>query len=143
MKSYFDQVVDFHKAFGLQVSEAWTPPEKELFELRANLVAEELNELSEELTKLLRGDGDPAAIAKEMADLVYVILGFAAVMGIPFDKVFEEVHRSNMSKLGKDGKPIYREDGKVLKSDLYVPANIQQFFEHLQGYFPQPKKTNE
>lgn len=140
MKTMYDMIVEFHKAFNLPVLPEFTKPEEDLFNLRVELVAEELNELTEELVKLQNGKGDPAAIAKEMADVVYVILGFAAVLGIPFDKVFEEVHKSNMSKLGADGKPVYREDGKVLKSDMYRPPNIQQFFENLQGFFPPPKK---
>ena len=64
-------------------------------------------------------------IAKELSDLLYVVYGCADVLGIPMDECFAEVHRSNMSKLDKDGKPVLREDGKILKSELYTPANLK------------------
>jgi len=68
-------------------------------------------------------------LAKELADLLYVVYGTAAAYGIPIDDVYREVHRSNMSKLGPDGKPIYREDGKVLKGPNYTPADIQKVLD--------------
>ena len=65
-------------------------------------------------------------LAKELADLVYVTYRMALVMGIDLDSVFTEVHRSNMSKLGDDGKPLYREDGKVLKGPNYEEARVKE-----------------
>jgi predicted HAD superfamily Cof-like phosphohydrolase len=64
-------------------------------------------------------------LAKELCDLIYVILGTAISYGIPLDKCFDEVHKSNMSKLDENGKPLYREDGKILKSKLYRTADIK------------------
>ncbi len=66
-----------------------------------------------------------ADVAKELADRIYILLGHAATMGLHrFDEVFAEVHRSNMSKLGSDGRPILREDGKVLKGPDYWPPYL-------------------
>ena len=62
--------------------------------------------------------------ADALGDLKYVVEGAALVFGIPLEPVFMEIHRSNMSKLGTDGKPIYREDGKVLKGPNYTPPNV-------------------
>ena len=77
--------------------------------LRMDLLDEEVGELHEAVEK-----GDIVKIADAIADLTYVAVGTAVAYGIPFDAVFAEVHRSNMTKLGKDGKPVYREDGKVI-----------------------------
>ena len=63
-------------------------------------------------------------IADALTDLLYVVYGMGAAMGIELDYTFGDVHRSNMSKLGEDGKPIYREDGKVLKGPNYKPPNL-------------------
>ena len=65
-----------------------------------------------------------AALLKELCDLQYVLSGFAVTFGLPFDEAFERVHESNMSKLGPDGKPIYREDGKVLKGPNYKKPDL-------------------
>jgi predicted HAD superfamily Cof-like phosphohydrolase len=84
---------------------------------------EELEEVEEAMH-----EGDIKNIAKELSDLLYVVFGTAEVYGLgdKMDEVFAEVHRSNMSKLDKNGKAIKREDGKVLKSDLYTPANFDE-----------------
>jgi len=63
--------------------------------------------------------GCEEALLKELADLVYVVYGTAVSLGLNLDEALERVHESNMSKLGEDGKPIYREDGKVLKGSNY------------------------
>lgn len=65
-----------------------------------------------------------AALLKELCDLQYVLSGFAVTFGLPFDEAFKRVHESNMSKLGPDGKPIYREDGKVLKGPNYKKPDL-------------------
>lgn len=90
-------------------------------ELRRELVMEEANEV--------RTAESPEELTKELADLLYVVYGFAVTFGLPIDEVFERVHRSNMSKLGDDGKPIYREDGKVLKGPNYQPPDLTDLFE--------------
>lgn len=90
-----------------------------LLDLRLKLIEEEYAEATE--AQSLEN------FVKEMADLVYVVLGFFATAGIDFDLVFDEVHRSNMSKLGDDGKPLIREDGKVLKGPNYTPADVTRY----------------
>ena len=65
-----------------------------------------------------------AALLKELCDLQYVLSGFVVTFGLPFDEAFERIHESNMSKLGPDGKPIYREDGKVLKGPNYKKPDL-------------------
>ena len=65
-----------------------------------------------------------AALLKELCDLQYVLSGFVVTFGLPFDEAFKRVHESNMSKLGPDGKPIYREDGKVLKGPNYKKPDL-------------------
>jgi len=68
--------------------------------------------------------GDLVGIADALADIVYVVYGTALTYGIDLDAVLREVYRSNMSKLGRDGKPLIREDGKVVKSENYFPSDI-------------------
>jgi predicted HAD superfamily Cof-like phosphohydrolase len=69
-------------------------------------------------------EGDLVEVADAIADLLYVVYGAALTFGVPADEVFSEVHRSNMTKLGADGLPIYREDGKVLKGPNYSPPDL-------------------
>ncbi len=64
------------------------------------------------------------ALAKELADILYVTYGTAEILGIPLEDVFQEVHRSNMSKLGLSGRPVRRHDGKVLKGPNYQEADV-------------------
>lgn len=93
--------------------------------LRARLISEEFREVSDELLDAAGGTGDRAKLAKELADLLYVVYGAAAFFEIPIYEVFAEVHASNMSKLGEDGKPILRPDGKILKGPNYREADIE------------------
>jgi predicted HAD superfamily Cof-like phosphohydrolase len=93
---------------------------QDLLELRLNLLSEELEEVAEADTV--------ENLTKELADLLYVTIGFAVTFGLPLCEVFERVHQSNMSKLGEDGKPIYREDGKVLKGPNYQPPQLDDLF---------------
>jgi predicted HAD superfamily Cof-like phosphohydrolase len=83
------------------------------------LLREEFDEVVEALY-----NGGKAPLAKEIADLLYVTYGLAATYGIHIDEVFNRVHESNMSKLGEDGKPVYRNDGKVLKGPNYKEPEI-------------------
>lgn len=109
-------VREFHETFGVTINE---PPSRDLRTLRARLIAEEANETTVELAR-----GDLEAIAKELADVIYVTYGTAISLGIDLDAVIAEVHRSNMSKVGRDGKASFREDGKVLKGPNYRPPNL-------------------
>lgn len=119
----YKDVVDFHIAFNLPVREKPMLPSDEERHLRIRLLEEEFNEylLGEE-------NDDLENIAKELADIIYIASGTAAAYGIPLDKVFKEVHDSNMAKL-VDGKPIYREDGKVLKPTGWKAPDIKQFID--------------
>jgi predicted HAD superfamily Cof-like phosphohydrolase len=130
------EVKEFHEVFGHPVNAKET---HELIELRFNLIREEWEETADELANLdlqVRKFATDRAktltkvrLTKELADMLYVIYGTAVALGLPLEEAFKETHRSNMSKLGEDGKPILREDGKVLKGPNFTQANIQQFFE--------------
>jgi predicted HAD superfamily Cof-like phosphohydrolase len=91
----------------------------ELAALRVRLLAEEAREFA-----AAAQGGDLIAIADALADIVYVAYGSAITYGIDLDAVLSEVHRSNMSKLDVDGRPLLREDGKVLKSARYTPPDV-------------------
>lgn len=117
----FEKVQEFHNAMGT-TRRTWPPTQEELI-LRSDLIWEELNELMDEFVEFNPDQIDKKKIAKELADLLYVVYGTADSFGIPIDDVFAEVHRSNMSKL-VDGKPLKREDGKVLKGPNYTPPNF-------------------
>lgn len=126
---HYDAVKAFTLAMGQPVGEDISDAANiNLLRLRQELIAEEVDEVVAEVPYLKKIDLDPAALTKELADLLYVTYGFAVTFGLPIDEVFERVHRSNMSKLGDDGKPIYREDGKVLKGPNYEKPNLDDLF---------------
>lgn len=123
------QVQEFHKAFGAHVSTSFSDllnldeaKLNKLLELRKSLISEETKEVCAELTEDLLD----VNVVKELCDLCYVIFGTVVSLGFQneFEACFDEVHNSNMSKLGEDGKPIYREDGKVLKGPNYFQADL-------------------
>lgn len=117
-----EHVAAFMKAMG----QVFDPSkEREIVELRQKLIAEEAAEVWEELERPVI---NKVALTKELADLLYVIYGTAEQLDLPLDPAFNRVHASNMSKLGDDGKPIYREDGKVLKGPNYKPAQLDDLF---------------
>lgn len=136
----FNKVKEFHNAFGLVDPTRPKVPSNELIILRNKLLQEEYSEALDESNDIFQKnitnqeikDTDLHSLAKELADLLYVTYGYAAALGIDLDMVFDEVHRSNMSKLGENGKPIYREDGKVLKGPNYSPANIIDVIEKMK-----------
>ena len=123
------RLTEFHKAFGHPIDEVMTVDN---LELRRSLITEEYQELMEEISSisldLARGRKPPeerkANLLKELCDLQYVISGMAVAFGMPLQPAFNRVHASNMSKLGADGKPIYREDGKVMKGSNYRPPDL-------------------
>ena len=113
-------VAQFHRAFNLpmrQLPSADVAPA--LARLRVALLEEEVGEFVAASER-----GDLIGIADALADIVYVAYGTALTYGIDLDAVLREVHRSNMSKLDSDGKPLIRDDGKVLKSERYFPPDI-------------------
>lgn len=120
--NYIEKVKEFHLKFGHPVSENIGIPIKEIGELRIALLQEELNELAEAIK-----ENDIVAAADALADLQYVLSGAILCFGLQdkFDQIFQEVQNSNMSKLGEDGNPIYREDGKILKGPNYFKPNIE------------------
>lgn len=117
-----DQVRYFTKSMGQPLN---VEPTVDLALLRQRLIMEEAKEASAEL---LRPQIDKAALTKELADLLYVVYGTAITFGLPLDTVFNRVHASNMSKL-VDGKPLYRDDGKVLKGPNYQPPKLDDLFD--------------
>ena len=117
-----DQVRYFTKAMGQPINVA---PTRSLLQLRSKLIYEESSEV---LVELESEDVDKAALTKELADLLYVVYGTAITFGLPLDTVFNRVHASNMSKL-VDGKPLYRDDGKVLKGPNYQPPKLDDLFD--------------
>ena len=116
----FELVGDFMEAFGQDVQLEPTWPDFNTRELRLELIAEELDELSDAVA-----DRDMIQIADALTDLLYVVYGAGHSFGIDLDECFEEVHRSNMSKLGENGRPIHREDGKVMKGPGYFEPDLE------------------
>jgi predicted HAD superfamily Cof-like phosphohydrolase len=131
-------VADWHRAFGLPVLDKPTFPSETRVGLRINLIAEEVSELFAALN-----DRDIVEVADALADLLYVTYGMAHEFGIPIDEVFEEVQESNMSKLGEDGKPLYREDGKVMKGPNFRPPDIQSILGIRSGFKSVPSENGE
>jgi len=122
MATNFEQVLEFHYSFDVPINDEPEHPELRRVELRLDLIAEE----HEEVIKAVFNEGLPE-IAKELCDLLYVVYGMGAEFGIDMDACFAEVHRSNMTKLGADGRPVIREsDGKVLKGPLYEEADMEK-----------------
>lgn len=121
MKSAYEQVRAFHKAFNLYSPAHPILIRDELVALRIRLIDEELTEYQAAVN-----NEDLVEIADALADLAYVVIGTAVTHGLTrFDEIFNEVHRSNMSKLGPDGNPLMRADGKVLKSSLFTPPSLR------------------
>ena len=117
----FELVGDFMEVFGQQVNCEPTLRDRETQDLRVDLISEELEELQLAIT-----NNDIVEVADALTDILYVVYGAGHAFGIDLDECFMEVHESNMSKLGEDGKPIYREDGKVLKGPGYFPPNLEE-----------------
>ena len=116
----FELVGDFMEAFGQDVQFEPTWPDFNTRELRLELIQEELEELSDAVA-----DRDMIQIADALTDLLYVVYGAGHTFGLDLDECFQEVHRSNMSKLGENGRPIYREDGKVMKGPGYFEPDLE------------------
>ncbi len=122
-----EALIEFHKTYGLLVSDEpidlslEDDEHADTFDLRIELIEEEYSEFRD-----AHDNESLTALADAICDLVYVLVGTAVSYGIPFDKCFEEVHRSNMSKLDESGKPIVREDGKILKGPDFTPPNLHK-----------------
>lgn len=116
----FELVGDFMEAFGQDVKCEPEMPDQAVMDLRIDLIAEELEELQTAID-----NRDLVEIADALTDILYVTYGAGHAFGIDLDSCLAEVHSSNMSKLGEDGRPIYREDGKVMKGPFYRPPNLE------------------
>ena len=126
-KTTLDKVQEFHDTYGLPVKNEIDISDQRVNDLRINLLAEELYELKEALA-----NGDKVETLDALIDLQYVLDGAFLSFGMQDLKehAFNEVHRSNMSKLGEDGKPVVREsDGKILKGPNYFKPDMAQFIK--------------
>ena len=120
--SNFNLVEEFMTTFGQEVKTKAEWPNEDVCDLRGDLISDEFDELREAIyTK----EGTLVDVADALTDLLVVIYGAGHAFGIDLDSCFAEVHRSNMSKLGEDGKPIYREDGKVLKGPNFSEPDLK------------------
>lgn len=140
-RNSFERVREFHEVFGHPVADAPAIPNDDRTRLRLSLILEEALELAdamgffaaevqEAVDKMIRVgpvvEGNIVAIADALGDIEYVVNGAALEHGIPLPKVVKEIHASNMSKLGPNNQPLYREDGKVLKGANYTPPNLHR-----------------
>ena len=119
----FEAVKEFQKAFGQRIGEKPFLPNLDERNLRRSLLNEEFREYID-----AEEDSDIVEIADALADIIYIACGTAVSYGIPLDKVFEEVHRSNMAKL-VDGKVLRRADGKIQKPEGWTPPDIEGVLE--------------
>lgn len=119
------KVREFHETFNLPYQDRPALADAEVANLRRVLLQEEVYEVD-----LAIANQDVYNLAKELADVVYIAYGTAVTYGIDLDKVFAEVHRSNMSKLDEDGNPIFREDGKIMKGPNYFEPDVEKLLEN-------------
>ena len=118
----FEKVGLFMRTFGQEVKNKPSLSTDKINQLRINLVNEEFQEFKEAIDKK-----DLKEVADALTDILYVVYGAGHAFGINLDKCFDEVQRSNMSKLGEDGKPIYNESGKVMKGPNYFKPDLSKF----------------
>ena len=124
--SNFEKVGKFMKTFGQEVKNKANFPEEKIVKLRYDLIAEELEEF-----KVALKERDIKEVADALTDILYVTYGAGTAFGIDLDKCFQEVHDSNMSKLGEDGKPIYNDQGKVMKGPKYFKPELSKFIKQI------------
>ena len=120
--SNFNKVGTFMKTFGQEVKTKPSFSSDKINKLRIDLIKEELEELQEAMK-----NNDLLEVADALTDILYVTYGAGHAFGIDLDKCFEEVQNSNMSKLDKNGKPIYNESGKVMKGPNYFKPDLSKF----------------
>ena len=122
--SNFNKVNTFMNTYGQEVKEKASFPENKIVQLRIDLIEEELNELKEAVK-----NNDIVEVADALTDILYVTYGAGHSFGVDLDKCFDEVQRSNMSKLGEDGNPIYNDSGKVMKGPNYSAPDLKKIIE--------------
>jgi len=120
--SNFNKVKTFMETFGQEVKTKPSFSTDKINSLRYDLIKEELEELKEAME-----NKDLLEVADALTDILYVTYGAGHAFGIDLDKCFEEVQSSNMSKLDENGKPIYNESGKVMKSSKYFKPDLTKF----------------
>ena len=120
--SNFQKVKKFMQTFGQEVKETAEFPNDKIVKLRYDLIEEELLEL-----KVAIKEKNITEVADALTDILYVTYGAGHAFGIDLDKCFDEVQNSNMSKLGKNGEPIYNESGKVMKGPNYYKPDLSKF----------------
>ena len=120
--SNFNKVGTFMKTFGQEVKTKPSFSSDKINKLRIDLIKEELDELQDAMK-----NNDLLEVADALTDILYVTYGAGHAFGIDLDKCFEEVQNSNMSKLGKNGEPIYNEFGKVMKGPNYFKPDLSKF----------------
>jgi predicted HAD superfamily Cof-like phosphohydrolase len=118
----FEKVRIFMEKFGQEIKEKASFPNEKITDLRYDLIKEELDEL-----KVAINTKDIKEVADALTDILYVAYGAGHAFGINLDKCFEEVQNSNLSKLNSNGKPIYNEQGKVLKGPNYFKPDLSKF----------------
>ena len=122
--SNFNKVKAFMNTYGQDIKEKASFPEDSIVQLRVDLIEEELNELKEAIK-----NNDIVEVADALTDILYVTYGAGHSFGVDLDKCFDEVQRSNMSKLGEDGNPIYNDSGKVMKGPNYSAPDLKKIIE--------------
>ena len=120
----FEKVKLFMDTYGQEVKDKAEFSDEKTNKLRIDLIKEELEELTQAMN-----DKNLLEVADALTDILYVTYGAGHAFGIDLDKCFDEVQNSNMSKLGEDGKPIYNENGKVMKGPNYFKPNLNQFLK--------------
>ena len=118
----FEKVKIFMEIFGQEIKKKSSLSSEKINKLRVSLIEEELDELKQAIE-----DNDIKEVADALTDILYVTYGAGHAFGIDLDKCFDEVQNSNMSKLSDDGKPIYNENGKVMKGPNYFKPNLMKF----------------
>lgn len=118
------KLIEWHTTFGVDILNSPGMPSHDRRKLRLELIREEFEELTEAVEK-----EDIVEVADALADILYVVHGAALEFGVPLDDVFDEVHRSNMTKVWSDGTVHRREDGKVMKPPTYSPADVRKVLD--------------
>jgi predicted HAD superfamily Cof-like phosphohydrolase len=124
--NWIEMIKEFHNTYGLPVRDVPENLPHDELSMRMSLITEEVIEIYE-----AAGEKNVTGVFDGLIDTLYVVIGMAVQMGLgdKLDEGFKEVHRSNMSKLGEDGKPIYREDGKVLKGPFFKPPDLKAILD--------------
>ena len=122
--SNFESVKQFMKTFGQEVKNEPSLSTDKINKLRVSLIDEELEEFKEAIK-----NNDLKEVADALTDILYVAYGAGHAFGINLDKCFDEVQQSNMSKLGENGKPIYNDEGKVMKGPKYFKPDLSKFLK--------------